>query len=182
MICLAGNHLTEDTISSIINLIVNCTELIIYSVFKLFLSLKNNYNKEGLAKVAIYTIGEFGDLLVSNSVIGPENDVLKVKEHDVLNVFKQILDDEETIATVREYIMNALAKLSNKFSEESNKLIYSLIEGETKSYYSEVQQRAVEYTVFKRIGNKDLEAKVLKNIPVSNSIKTSNENNLNAKK
>ena len=79
MLCLAGNHVTEETVSSIINLIIGTSELHLYTVHKLFLSVKNNLAQEGLVKVALYVIGEFGDILISNSVQGPEYEPITVR-------------------------------------------------------------------------------------------------------
>ena len=79
MLCLAGNYVSDETVSSIINLIVSISELQLYTVHKLFLSVKNNLAQEGLVKVALYIFGEFGDILISNSVQGPENEPITVK-------------------------------------------------------------------------------------------------------
>ena len=79
MLCLAGNYVSDETVSSIINLIVSISELHLYTVHKLFLSVKNNLAQEGLVKVALYIFGEFGDILISNSVQGPENEPITVK-------------------------------------------------------------------------------------------------------
>ena len=78
MMCLAGNFVTEETVSSIINLIVSTTDLHLYSVYKLYLSVKNNFAQEGLVKVALYVIGEFGDILITNSVQGPDDEQITV--------------------------------------------------------------------------------------------------------
>ena len=78
MLCLAGNYVTEETVSSIINLIVATSDLHLYSVYKLYLSVKNNFAQEGLVKVALYVIGEFGDILIANSVQGPEDEMITV--------------------------------------------------------------------------------------------------------
>jgi hypothetical protein len=173
MLCLADTYLTEDTISSIINVIINSAELSVYSVFKLYLALKNNYTKEGLAKTAIYVIGELGDILVNNTVQGPDNETLRVSEDDVLSLFKTIQDNENTSQSVLEYLMNALVKLSNKFSQKSVDVIYEMIEPETRSYFYEVQQRAVDYTVFRKVIDPNLQKVIVENIPIS---KSTNEN------
>jgi hypothetical protein len=65
-------------------------------------------------------------------------------------------------------------KLSTKFSSKANKVISELIENEKTNYNSEVQQRAVEYSVFNANNNYQLKAETAKNIPSSKIVKEEN--------
>ena len=164
-VVLASNNIYEDTLSSIINLIVKVTELRVYSTHKLFISLTNNIGNISLAKIAIYVIGEFCLDLVNNSILGAENEEIRVSIENVINLLKQCANIHKNESTVMEYLLNCLVKLSNKFPNKKTE-IDGMIEEYQKSYYYEVQQRAVEYKVFDNLQNEPLKLKVIENIPL----------------
>lgn len=165
IVVLASNNIYEDTLSTIINLIIKVTELRVYSTHKLFISLKNNIGNISLAKIAIYVIGEFCLDLVTNSVLGAENEEIRVSIEDVINLLKKCADTHKNESTVIEYLLNCLVKIGNKFPNKKVE-IDEMIEEYQKSYYYEVQQRAVEYKVFDNIQNEPLKSKVIENIPL----------------
>lgn len=171
MLCIAGNYVSEETTASIINVIVSTHELNVYSVHKLYLAVKNNLNQEGLVKIGVYVIGEFGDILVSNNVLGPDNENIVVTEEDVIKLLKDINGAKYSSSNVKEYLMNCYVKLTTKFSPKNVDEIKYYLEQETKSYFYEVQQRAVEYVIFNKILNSDIRKEVTKHIPPSKSIK-----------
>jgi len=167
MLCLAGNYATEQTISSVINLIVSTQELNLYSVHKLYITVKNNLAQEGLVKVALYTIGEFGDILVKNSVQGPDNETIVVNEDDIISLLRDIQSRKYPNSTIKEYLLNTLIKLSVKCSPNSGSQLKSMIESENNSIFVEVQQRSNEYLVLFGLQNDNLKQKVLNSIPMS---------------
>lgn len=165
MLCLAGNHVVDETIGSLINLIVSTQQLHLYSVARLYNALRNNLNQEGLVKVGIYIIGELGDLLINSNLEEP------VSETDVLNLIDQI-NCRKNSASIKEYLVNCYMKLLNKVSEPSKSKLKFLLEQESHSYHCEVQNRAVEYLVLAN-ANAGLKQVVLKNIPNSTVVKES---------
>ena len=56
MLCLAGNFISDEISSSIINLIISTEELHIYSVHKLYIAMKSNMSQESLMKVGVYIL------------------------------------------------------------------------------------------------------------------------------
>ena len=167
MMCMSGNFFSEDTVSSIINLIISNEELKIYSVHKLFLALKNFTQQEALVKVAVYIIGEYGDSLVNNNVLGPEDEKIQVSEEEVIVLLREVENSRYQSSSVYEYLMNCFIKLSTKFSNENAKIIKQYINEERTSFYFEVQQRAVEYSAFETVVNDDLKRDLTRNIPCS---------------
>jgi AP-1 complex subunit gamma-1 len=169
MLCLAGNFVSEETTSSIINLIVGTSELFLYSVHRLYHALNNNLGQEALAKVAIYVIGEFGDLLISNSVQGPDGESISVSESDVMDILSKVFYKKYSNPGIKEYLLNCFLKLSVKF-RNSTQQINDYINEDCKSAYCEVQQRANEYIV---LCNKDNTTKslIVKNTPLSTIVK-----------
>lgn len=166
MLCLSGNFVSEDTLSSTINLIVSTKELHLYSVHKLFITMMNNLGQEGLIKVGVYVLGEFGSLLVNNPVQGPDGETISVNEQEVMNLLESINNKRFSNPSIKEYLLNCLVKLSTKFNS-SGSSIKRMIDQETRSYHCEVQQRAVEYAVFNDYDNIDLKRNVTYNIPPS---------------
>ena len=150
--------MTDETLGSLINLIVSTEELHLYSVIRLYNALKNNLQQEGLIKVAVYIIGELGDKLISNNVDS-------VTEEDVLLLIDQI-NNKKSNSGIKEYLVNAYLKLINKFSSSSKNKLRRLLEQESHSYYCEVQNRAVEYLVLADSAN-NLKDSILKPIPNS---------------
>jgi len=172
MLSLAGNYVNEETVSSSINLVVSTSELQIYALHKLFIAIENNLGQEGLVKFGIYLIGEFGNDLVNNPAQGPDGEIIVVTENMVIDLITQINERKYNSPTVKEYSLNCLMKLSTKFkSNQSLKVISELINKEKTSYYCEVQQRAVEYSIFNSNSDPKLKNEITKNIPQSKIVK-----------
>ena len=172
MLCLAGNFVTDETVSSVTNLIVSTPELCLYAVHKLFIAMKSNLGQEGLIKVGVYILGEFGDVLVNNPATGPDNEDISVTEQDVVDLIDEINLRKYT-PTVKEHLLNCYLKLITKFSEKSSQHLKFLLEQETRSYYCEVQQRATEYMVFSQLADASLKEEITKNVPNSKIVKES---------
>jgi AP-1 complex subunit gamma-1 len=170
MLCLAGNFVSDETISSVINLIVSTPELHLYTVHKLFIAMKSNLGQEGIVKVGIYILGEMGDILTRNSVVGPDNENISVTEDEVVQILVE-LSNRKSSPGIREYLVNCYVKLISKFSEQNANTIKSLLEQETRSYHCEVQQRAVEYLAFSNLTNPNQKRDILKSIPNSKVVK-----------
>lgn len=167
MLCISNNFITEDTVSTIINVILSSENLKLYSVHKCFIAIKNNPEQEALAKVSVYIIGEFGDLLVNNPALGPDDEHIIVTEDEVLRVLSQIEQINYSTSTVQEYLMNAYVKLSTKFSAPSVSKINACLQEETRSEFYEVQQRSVEYVTFGKILNGEIRKEITKHVPLS---------------
>ena len=144
---------------------IKVKELAIYSVHKLFITLKNNTDNKSLAKVAVYVIGEFCDCLINNTILSGNDEEIKVTLNDVIELFEQISLVHKDEATVIEYLLNCVFKLSNKYPEKSNEF-EGIIDKYEKSNFAEVQQRAIEYKVLDAFDNVDLRHKVVENIPI----------------
>jgi AP-1 complex subunit gamma-1 len=172
MLCLAGNFVSDETVSSVINLIVSTPELSLYAVHKLFIAMRSNLGQEGLIKVGVYILGELGDVLISNPVTGPENETISVSEQDVINLIDEI-NTRKYHPGVKEYLMNCYLKLITKLSSASSEHLKFLLEQETRSYHCEVQQRASEYLTFSQAADPTLKRDITKNVPNSKIVKES---------
>ena len=175
MVIVSDSKLYDDTLSKVINIIMSIRELFIYSVHKLYICLKNNKENKALSIISFYVIGENGRLLIDNSVLNSKNENIKVSENEVINLFKEIgeINNNKGNNDVLEYLLNAYIKLSLKFPSVRN-IIEEDILNYQKSFYCEVQQRAVEYKIFDNIQKDDLKKRIVNSIPIP---KNNEENN-----
>ena len=171
MLCLAGNFVSDETVSSVINLIVSTPELSLYAVHKLFLAMKSNLGQEGLIRVGIYILGELSNILVSHPVTGPEGENITVSEEEVISLLNEINSKKYSSCT-KELMLNCYFKLITKFPNSSEHL-KNLIENESRSYHCEVQQRASEYLVFSQLADEALRRDITKNVPPAKNIRES---------
>jgi AP-1 complex subunit gamma-1 len=171
MFCLAGNFVNDETVSSVVNLIVSTPELSLYAVHKLFLAMKSNLGQEGLVKVGVYILGELGEVLVSSSVTGPEGENITVSEQEVIDLLDDINSRKYSHST-KEFLLNCYFKLTTKFPRFNDHL-KSLIENESRSYFCEVQQRANEYLVFSQLADEGLRRDITKSVPPAKTLSKS---------
>lgn len=172
MLCLAGNFISDEICSSIINLIISTEELHIYSVHKIYIAMKSNMSQEGLMKVGVYILGELGHDLISNPVEGPDEETIEVSEEELVSHLMEI-NSRKYSSDIKEYLMNCFMKLITKLSQKSQEELKYLLEEESKSYNCEVQQRAVEYMILTNLNNFNLKKDIMRNIPNSKIIKES---------
>ena len=179
MVIVSDSKLYDDTLSKVINIIMSIRELFIYSVHKLYICLKNNKENKALSIISFYVIGENGRLLIDNNVLNSKNENIKVSENEVINLFKEIgeINDKKGNNDVLEYLLNAYVKLSLKFPSVRIIIEEDILKYQ-KSFYCEVQQRAVEYKVFDNIQKDDLKKTIVNSIPTPKII----DENINKKR
>ena len=169
MVINSKGKLYEDVLSQIIVAILEVKDLYIYSAHKAFLALKmkKNENNPPLAKLCIYIIGELAIYLINNTTLNCKNETLTVTENDILNLFKEVGNKHNNLGneTVIEYLLNALVKLFIKFKDKKSE-IESMIKHYKRSYFSEVQSRALEYLQFNKSNKDKMKEKMVEAVPV----------------
>ena len=169
MVINSKGKIYEDVLSLIINSIIKVKDLYIYSAHKAFLALKvkKNENNPSLVKLCIYIIGELATYLINNKALNCKNEPLVVTENDILNLFKEIGTKHNNFEneTVIEYLLNALVKLFIKFPDKRSE-IEEIINNYKRSYFSEVQSRALEYLVFNKSKKTEMKNKMVEPIPL----------------
>ena len=169
MVINSKGKLYEDVLSQIIVAILEVKDLYIYSAHKAFLALKmkKNENNPPLAKLCIYIIGELAIYLINNTTLNCKNETLSVTENDILNLFKEVGNKHNNLGneTVIEYLLNALVKLFIKFKDKKTE-IESMIKHYKRSYFSEVQSRALEYLQFNKSNKDKMKEKMVEAVPV----------------
>ncbi|XP_014246388.1 AP-1 complex subunit gamma-1 isoform X2 [Cimex lectularius] len=137
----AGNYVRDDVVACVIQLMVVNPAQQGYMVGQLWGALENdNSNRQPLAQVATWCIGEFGDLLLS-----PDS-VVKITEPEVISVYHRILTSPQNTAITKQYALTSLTKLSTRFNHTDTSKIRELIESFGSHVQMELQQRGVEYT------------------------------------
>jgi AP-1 complex subunit gamma-1 len=179
----AGNFVEDDILSNFIRLVAANEELHAYAVAKLYMALHDDVSQEALLHAGVWALGEYGDVLVRNEIVDPEETQMRVTEKDVLDLLESIIRSPYTSDTGREYGLTALIKLSARFpsnAEYAHSLpsrraahvslngraphdhggagrygsrIRSLLESFVHSTNVELQQRASEYLTLFRFDN-----------------------------
>ena len=174
MVINSKGKLYEEVLSQIIIAILKVKDLYIYSAHKVYMALKvkKNENNPQLAKLCIYIIGELCNYLINNTALNCKNETLTVTENDVLSLLKEVGNKHNKLGneTVIEYLLNALVKLIIKFKDKTSE-IESMIKAYKRSYFSEVQTRALEYLQFKKSDKEQMKEKMVEpiSLPKKNS-------------
>ncbi|GAA5843131.1 hypothetical protein JCM5353_007207 [Sporobolomyces roseus] len=151
---LAGNYVREEVLSGFIRLITHTPDLQSYTVYKLYTALKADVSQESLTLAGVWTIGEYGDVLLQGGTVadnGEEDEGTTttseaVNEKDVIDLLEKILVSPYTNTTIRQFVLTALTKLSTRFSQPDQiaRLAKALHQFDT-SVELELQQRAIEF-------------------------------------
>lgn len=143
---LAGNFVREEILSSFIRLVATTPELQTYATQKLYAALQKDITQEALTLAATWTIGEYGDSLLSAETFEEEELVKEVKSKDLVTLLDTINLSTYATTTVSEYIVTALIKLTVRISDDTEiARIRAILSKHASSLNVEIQQRAVEY-------------------------------------
>ncbi|GAA6012835.1 hypothetical protein JCM10207_005379 [Rhodosporidiobolus poonsookiae] len=150
---LAGNYVREEVLASFIRLVTHTPDLQSYTVYKLYTALKGDVSQEALTLAAVWTMGEYGDVLLQGGTTaagddeeGPATTSEAVSEKDVIDLLERVLVSPYTNTNIRQFVLTALTKLSTRFSqpEQLARLAKALHQFDT-SVELELQQRAAEF-------------------------------------
>ncbi|XP_049534519.1 AP-1 complex subunit gamma-1 isoform X1 [Anopheles darlingi] len=143
----AGNYVRDDVVSSTIHLILNSPpEEQAYIGLRLWSSVHNVANseeKQPLLQVAVWTIGEYGDLVLSSERI---EDVEIPAEHQLVDIYQRLLWSTSVTTATKQYALVSLAKLSTRIrSKEEETRVKQIIEAFGSHLHIDLQQRGVEF-------------------------------------
>ena len=179
MVINSKGKLYEDVLSQIIIAILKVKELYVYSAHKVFLALKvkKNENNPSLAKLCIYIIGELCTYLTNNTTLNCKNETISVTEDDILNLLKDVGLKHNSLGneTVIEYLLNAFVKMIIKFKDKKS-VIESMIKFYKRSFFAEVQSRALEYLQFYKSEKENMKAKMVEPVLLPKKSREGNDN------
>ncbi|KAL8550469.1 hypothetical protein ACS0TY_009050 [Phlomoides rotata] len=140
----AGNFVKDDVWHALIVVITNAPNLHGYTVRSLYKAVQTAVEQETLVRVAVWCIGEYGELLVSNAGMLDIEDPLTVTEADAVDVVETAIGHHSSDLTTRSMCLVSLLKLSSRFPSCS-KRINDIIHQYKGSLVLELQQRALEF-------------------------------------
>ncbi|KAG1703802.1 hypothetical protein DVH05_006813 [Phytophthora capsici] len=180
MLSIAGSTLPDERIcSSLITLIQRNTDLHPYVVHKLFWALHDDVSQLSLVHVGIWCVGEYSKFLLQDAPTSEEtlSDKSRVDENSIVELFKTILRHHGATDITRAYSLNAMVKLTTRFSSPTEiAKLNSMISSFNSSMVLELQQRATEYTTLGQPQWSSLRNDVLANMPAIDASKVRSRN------
>jgi len=179
VLAIAGTSVPEEVISNLIVLIAANPDLHLYAVQKMYLAASQGLSQvqqQPLIQAAVWTIGEFGDVLISSKIptsnptsttnpsggmvladdeiaINSADVAISVTDQDAVDLLEKVLrnccSDVLQVNTItRWYVLTAMMKLTARFSK--NPPVVERLRQNISKYQSsvdvELQQRSVEYS------------------------------------
>ena len=144
----------EEVLSGFIRLVTHTAELQSYTVFKLYTALRADVSQESLTLAGVWTIGEFGDVLLQGGTVtgsGEDEESTTttsdaVVEKDVVDLMETILISPYTNNNIRGFVLTASTKLSSRFNDPTQLTrLRNILHGFDTSIELELQQRAIEF-------------------------------------
>ena len=147
MLKIAGSYVKENVLSSFIILVIGSEDLQLYTVQKLYTALRNDVTQEGLTLVGTWLIGEYAKTLLDKGSFEDEDVVQEVNEAEVVSLLETIIEGSYATEVVKEYVLNALIKLTTRVSSSSQiERIRRILNNHATSLEIEIQQRVAEYS------------------------------------
>ncbi|KAH9773412.1 AP-1 complex subunit gamma-2 [Citrus sinensis] len=140
----AGNFVKDEVWHALIVVISNASDLHGYTVRALYRAVQTSIEQESLVRVAIWCIGEYGDMLVNNVGVLNIEDPITVTESDAVDVVEIAIKHHSSDITTKAMAMVALLKLSSRFPSCSER-IRDIIVQNKGSLVLELQQRSIEF-------------------------------------
>ncbi|XVE75085.1 hypothetical protein DITRI_Ditri12bG0068400 [Diplodiscus trichospermus] len=140
----AGNFVKDEVWHALIVVISNASDLHGYAVRALYRAFHSSTEQETLVRVAVWCIGEYGDMLVNNVGMLDIEDPITVTESDAVDAIDVALKHHTSDLTTKVMALIALLKLSSRFPSCSER-IKGIIVQNKGSLVLELQQRSIEF-------------------------------------
>lgn len=134
----AGKCVREEIAASLIAVITQSPDLQAYAVKKLYAALQDSDSTmpDMLIQVAVWCIGEYGELLTAEKV---------AQESQIIDILYKMMESSYLSFATKGYILTAFVKLSQRF-ESSAERLKGIISAYRTSLELEIQQRSCEFT------------------------------------
>ncbi|KAI7728830.1 hypothetical protein M8C21_023809 [Ambrosia artemisiifolia] len=144
VLCEAGNYVKDEVWHGLIVVITNASNLHGYTVRSLYRAIQTSGDQEAVVRVAVWCIGEYGDLLVNNIGVLELEEPITVTENDAVDVIEVAIKRHTSDLTTRAMCLTALLKLSSRFPSCSQR-IKDIVNQSKGSLLLELQQRSIEF-------------------------------------
>ncbi|XP_055712406.1 AP-1 complex subunit gamma-1 isoform X4 [Phlebotomus papatasi] len=142
----AGNYVRDDVVSCTIQLISSSPAVEqAYITAKLWEALQTPNNcedKQPLLQVAVWAIGEYGDLFMYSE---KTDDVTRPMEKDIVEMYQKLLWAPQGSISSKQYTLISLAKLSTRLQAAQDE-IKQIIDAFGSHLNVDLQQRGVEFS------------------------------------
>ncbi|KAH1098331.1 hypothetical protein J1N35_015252 [Gossypium stocksii] len=140
----AGNFVKDEVWHVLIVVISNASDLHGYTVRALYRAFLTSTEQETLVRVAVWCIGEYGDMLVNNVGMLDIEDPIIVTECDAVDAVEVAIKRHTSDLTTKAMALIALLKLSSRFPSYSER-IKGIIVQNKGNLVLELQQRSIEF-------------------------------------
>ncbi|KAF8369262.1 hypothetical protein HHK36_032729 [Tetracentron sinense] len=140
----AGNFVKDEVWHALIVVISNASDLHGYTVRALYRAFQTSGEQESLVRVAVWCIGEYGEMLVNNVGMLDVEEPMTVTESDAVDVVEIAVKRHSPNITTRAMALIALLKLSSRFPSCSQRIREIIIQ-DKGSLVLELQQRSIEF-------------------------------------
>ncbi|XP_020285346.1 AP-1 complex subunit gamma-1 isoform X3 [Pseudomyrmex gracilis] len=142
----AGNYVRDDVVACTIQLISETQSQQGYAVGALWRALeKDTSDKQPLAQVATWCIGEYGDMLLYGPPSEDAETPVNLTEDEVIDVYQRLLWNPQNTVITKQYTLLSLTKLSTRFQKGHEK-IRQIIDTFGSNLHIELQQRGIEFS------------------------------------
>ncbi|XP_014470996.1 PREDICTED: AP-1 complex subunit gamma-1 isoform X3 [Dinoponera quadriceps] len=142
----AGNYVRDDVVACTIQLISETQTQQGYAVSALWRALeKDTSDKQPLAQVATWCIGEYGDMLLYGPPSEEAETPINLTEDEVIDVYQRLLWNPQNTVVTKQYTLLSLTKLSTRFQKGHEK-IRQIIDTFGSNLHIELQQRGIEFS------------------------------------
>ncbi|XP_015586136.1 AP-1 complex subunit gamma-1 isoform X4 [Cephus cinctus] len=142
----AGNYVRDDVVACTIQLISETQAQQGYAVGALWRALeRDTSDKQPLAQVATWCIGEYGDLLLYGPPSEDADAPIDLTEDEVIDVYQRLLWSPQNTVVTKQYTLLSLTKLSTRF-QQGNEKIRQIVDTFGSNLHIELQQRGVEFS------------------------------------
>ncbi|XP_011640937.1 AP-1 complex subunit gamma-1 isoform X7 [Pogonomyrmex barbatus] len=142
----AGNYVRDDVVACTIQLISETQSQQSYAVSALWRALeKDTSDKQPLAQVATWCIGEYGDLLLYGPSSEDAETPVNLTEDEIIDVYQRLLWNPQNTVITKQYTLLSLTKLSTRFQKGHEK-IRQIIDTFGSNLHIELQQRGIEFS------------------------------------
>ncbi|KAG2609667.1 hypothetical protein PVAP13_4KG063000 [Panicum virgatum] len=164
VLSLAGNYVKDDVWHALVVLMSNASELQGYSVRSLYKALLACGEQESLVRVAVWCIGEYGEMLVNNISMLDMEEPITVTESDAVDAVEVVLKRYSADVTTRAMCLVSLLKLSSRFPPTSER-IKEIVAQNKGNTVLELQQRSIEFSsIIQR--HQSIKSSLLERMPV----------------
>jgi len=159
----SASFTSEETVCSMIALVTSTPDLQAYATHQLYAQLVGKTSQPVLLQLAVWCVGEYGEMLIGGVPPGVEGDAPDAT--GVVEMLNSVVKSPMADLTTKEYALNAYVKLTTRFANHPRAiaLIHEQLNAFSGSMSLELQQRSVEYISLLKLDS--IRAGVLERMP-----------------